>query len=228
MIPDRKDRPEFLKNCLRLIENQTLKPALVELVNDEPLNFDSHGQLVNDKKPDITWRYRVGYDRLRNKNIDAIAFLENDDWYAANYLETMANEWAKRGRPDLFGTSYTIYYNLIVKGYFTMNHPTRSSAMSTIIKPDLNFPWCNDNEPYTDLHLWTKSPSLKGIVFKPTQTICMGMKHGVGLCGGRSHTDRLHRYQACKDENFNYLASIVDKESLEFYKQIHKQLCNTK
>lgn len=205
IIPDRGDRPEFLKNCLRMISNQTLQPSIIELVNDEPLS----------KECDITWRYRTGYDRLRNKELDIIALIENDDWYSPTYLETMVNEWINRGKPNIIGTDHTIYYHIGLFAHFTMHHTQRSSAMSTLIRPDLEFKWCQDNEPYTDIHLWE---SLKGIIFKPENTICMGIKHGVGLCGGRSHVDRLNRY-VNKDENKDFLKKILDLDSYWFYSE---------
>lgn len=206
IIPDRGDRPKFLENCLRMLKTQTIQPDIIELVDDIPLNDNC----------DITWRYRTGYDRLRNKDLDIIAFIENDDWYAPDYLETMINQWVNFGKPDVFGTNYTIYYHIKLFSYLTMNHDTRSSAMSTIIKPDLDFAWCPDHEPYTDMWLWNK---LKGIVFHPEKHICLGVKHGVGLCGGRSHVDRLERYSNVGQTDFDktFLSATLDKESFEFY-----------
>ena len=207
IIPDRNDRPLFLKNCMRLIKSQTLQPEIIELVNYEP----------ESESVDITQRYRRGYDNLRNKGLDVIALMENDEWYSHDYLKTMVNEWVNNGKPDIFGTNYTIYYHIKLFAYFTMHHLTRSSAMSTLIKPDLNFKWCVDDQPYTDLHLWSV---LKGVTFKPNKTICLGIKHGVGKCGGMAHVDKLHRYQnelSVNDSNKTFLRDIMDSESFEFY-----------
>lgn len=203
LIPDRNDRPNFLQNCLRMIDNQTLKPDIIELVNFIP----------TDSKCDITKRYRIGYDNLRNKEVDIICLIENDDYYHPEYIETMVNKWVESEKPDLLGTNNTIYYHLYLNKYFTMRHNTRSSAMNTLIKPDLNFKWCNDNEAYTDIHLWR---TLTGIIFEPNKIISLGIKHGNGLCGGRTHTDNLHRF-VNNDENYLFLKSIMDKESLKFY-----------
>jgi glycosyltransferase involved in cell wall biosynthesis len=203
IIPHRGDRERFLTNCWRMIQRQTLKPFKIELVNDLPLNDDV----------DITWRYRMGYDRLRNIGVDVIAFMENDDWYAPEYLETMAYEWRKHGRPDIFGTNYTIYYHIKLKKYFTMNHTTRASAMNTLIKPDLKIKWPIDKEPYTDSHLWIQLKH-KGIVFKPEKHISIGIKHGDGLTGGHMHRTRMYRYN--NDDN-GFLKETLDPESFEFY-----------
>jgi glycosyltransferase involved in cell wall biosynthesis len=206
LIPTR-DRPQFLANCLRMMQAQTVQPDHIEIVDDAPLSAAK----------DITWRYRNGYDRLRNKGFDAILFIEDDDWYAPNYIETMLREWQKHGKPDIFGTNYTIYYHLKLKAWFTMNHPERASAMNTLIKPDLEINWCPDHEPYTDLHLWF---SIKGIAYTPEKIIAIGMKHGEGTCGGRNHTDKLERFKIA-DADLRFLAVNLDRKSMEFYKNLY-------
>lgn len=214
IIPDRGDRPRFLENCLRMLNKQTLKPDVIELVNNDMLTFDGDGYHVEKNKDcDITWRYRTGYERLKNKGLDCILLWENDDWYHSAYIETMVREWKKAGKPEIFGTNYTIYYHIKLFAHFVMHHTTRSSAMSTLLKPDLNFTWCKDYEPYTDLHLWK---TLKGVTFQPEKNICMGIKHGEGLCGGRCHIDRLEKF-INKDPAKDFLRSNMDEESFNFY-----------
>jgi hypothetical protein len=203
LIPDRGDRPEFLKNCIRMVSSQTLRPSHIEIVNDLPISGTC----------DITYRYRIGYERLRGKGFDLIAFMENDDWYSVDYLLKMGEYWNKEGRPKLLGTGCTIYYHLREKKYFTMYHTTRSSAMNTFIIPDLSFPWCMDTEPYTDIHLWQTLP---GKIVNPATVLSIGIKHGVGLCGGSMHVDRMHRYRD-SDQKLSFLKKHLDPESFEFY-----------
>ena len=220
IIPDRNDRPRLLENCMRMIKAQTVQPDIIELVNDSPLDINPDGYVVPEKKgiPDITWRYRTGYDRLRNKGLDVIFLMENDDYYAPNYIETMLANWNDAGRPQLFGTDYTIYYHIKLFHYFFFRHQIRSSAMSTMIKPDLNFPWCPDYEVYTDMHLWTKTDLTKK-VFHPEKIICSGIKHGEGFCGGRMHKDRLERYtrNGINDTKKEFMQMFMDPISFEFY-----------
>lgn len=209
LIPDRNDRPEFLANCLRMIEAQTLKPHIIELVNDPH----------TDSRPDITKRYRLGYDRLRNKGLDVIALIENDDWYSPMYLHLMVNTWIENRKPDLFGTNYTIYFHIKLQKYLTMQHDDRSSAMNTLIKPDLHFPWCSDDNPFTDLHLWQKNKRLiNSRLFSPSPIISVGMKHGIGKCGGLSHVDKLHRYRS---DGKIFLKGTLDPISYEFYNKYY-------
>ena len=207
IIPDRGDRPDFLENCKRMIKNQTYNDVYTYVVNF----FNSTNEV------DITKRYKKGYELYSGRGFDCLLLMENDDYYAPDYIETMLNKWVEIGKPDLLGTNYTIYYHLGTKKHFTMHHKRRASAMNTLIKPDLNFDWCKDNDPYTDLHLWMRC-GLKGITFKPEKIISIGMKHGVGMCGGRNHVDYLNRY-VNDDSELNFLKENIDQPSFEFYKQ---------
>lgn len=208
IIPDRGDRPEFLNNCLRMLKKQTLQPVGVALMNFEPRSSEK----------DITVRYREGYERWRGVGVDVIAFIENDDWYSPDYLEKMAEAWGKNGRPDIFGTDRTIYYNLNERAWKVMLHSRRSSAMSTFIKPNLDIQWPVDNDPYTDIALWRQ---LKGVTATFDPPICVGIKHGVGLCGGRMHTDHLERLENL-DGSMVQLKQWMknDTESFYFYSNI--------
>jgi hypothetical protein len=210
LIPDRNDRPDFLFHCWRMLKKQTLQPDHIELVNDAPLS----------EKCDITYRYRVGYDRMRAKNLDVIAFIENDDWYSPHYLETMVAQWAKAGKPDLFGTIYTIYFNVRIWKYLTMHHQDRASAMNTLIKPDLKINWPVDDEPFTDMHLWINNLHLKKKVWRPEKHLSIGIKHGIGKTGGAMHLTKLYSYDRVGKPDNGFLESVVDTESLNFYKTL--------
>lgn len=205
IVPTRSDRPGFLSNLVRMLEAQTMQYDYISVQDYKP---------ESDQK-DITQRYKRGYNHLNEINVDVIALMEDDDYYAPDYLETMVREWDAYGRPDIFGTNYTIYYHLKLKKYFTMNHPDRASAMNTLIKPNLKINWPADNEPYTDMALWGQ---LKGMTIRPPRVISVGMKHNVGLCGGHNHNDRLHRY---KFDDDGFLASTLDKKSFEFYSNVN-------
>jgi hypothetical protein len=207
IIPDRGDRPLFMANCLRMMEAQTLKPAIIEVINYPATSKDC----------DITPRYRAGYELMRRKGLDVIAFIENDDWYAPDYLETQTREWNERGRPDIFGHDYTIYYHIRKFAHLTMRHVTRSSAMNTLIVPNLNLTWCADNDPYTDIWLWQHC-GLQRLVYRPEKHVCMGIKHGVGMSGGACHTTQLDFFKD-DDPDKSFLRSVLDPESFKFYSQ---------
>jgi hypothetical protein len=225
IIPDRGDRPEFMSNCLRMIERQTISQNKENTV----LTFVAGGDPVSDKC-DITFRYRRTYEIITasaNQNIfcpDVIACMENDDAYCADYLQVMIDAWEQHERPELFGTNYTIYYHLKIKRYFTFRHSQRSSMMSTLIKPGLEFTWPKDHDPYTDQWLWMNNNGIKSkVVFEPNHIICVGMKHGQGMVGGDFHTGRLDRYDPVKskgNEDNGFLQNTLDEESYKFYSSL--------
>ena len=77
IIPDRLDRPNFLAQCKKMLDYQSVKPDATFLIN----------YLPRSEKPDITQRYRTGYERVSELNLkhpesayDLIFFIENDDF----------------------------------------------------------------------------------------------------------------------------------------------------
>lgn len=225
LIPDRGDRPEFLKKCLDQLRRQTRKVDEIHIVNFA----------ASSEKPDITERYKFGYERIsENPEIDLIFFIENDDYYAPKYIEAMLAEWEAAGKPALFGTGYTIYYHVKERAHFRMTHPERASAMNTAIVPRLPINWPQPHEVYTDLHLWSQDKCLDSSkfakkTFSPDPIISIGIKHGIGKCGGRHHTDKMQRYSmqggrgnerasGHSDKDLKWLSQHVDSEMLEFYK----------
>lgn len=208
LIIHRGDRPEFLENLKRMLAAQTVQPDVIHYVDYQP----------ESDKCDISQRYKRGYEALRNKGIDLIFFMEVDDYYSPDYIETMLAEWNNHNRSDIFGTNYTIYYHIKLFSWFTFYHNTRSSAMSTLIKADLKLEWPVDEEPYTDTWLWNR---IKGVTFKPKKHICLGIKHGLTMTGGQSHVDRLHRY-ITSDSNKDFLRENMDSESFNFYSNLIK------
>jgi len=223
IIPDRNDRPAFLEKCLDMMNKQTIRPNVLILQNYE----------AESDKPDITQRYRRGYEMvLPELNVDVIFFIENDDYYKPDYIETMLSMWELNGKPDIFGTAYTVYYHIGLRKYFTFHHPERASMMNTMIKPNLKINWPPDHESFTDMHLWTRPDCFNGSrkTFTPNAILSIGIKHGVGLCGGRQHSTGLHRFTISggmgneanggrDDAELKWLYQHVKEESMfEFYK----------
>jgi hypothetical protein len=206
LIPTRGDRPKFLEHALFLISEQTHKPHFIEVVDDIPFS----------SQKDITYRYRVGCDRLVNKGCEIIFFWEDDDFYSPSYIQNMLDYWVTVGRPKIFGINHSIYYHLKLQKWFRQDHPGRASAMNTMVTSSIiNYSWPKDNEPFTDLHLWKDIPG-RSVDIPVIKSI--GIKHGIGLCGGKGHSS-LHWYKN-NDPGFKWLSKIVDKRSLEFYKDV--------
>lgn len=214
IIPHRGDRPEFMRNCIRMMAAQTIaQPFTLALSNLPPLNEEC----------DIVPRYRNAY-KAYTAGTDLFALIEDDDYYAPNYLEEMVKAWESHGRPDLFGTNYTVYYHLQLRKYFTMRHAQRSNTMNTLIKPGLKFQWPLDHDPFIDAWLWMKpeiaDPPLSRALWEPSQLLSVGIKHGIGKCGAKHHVDELDRY--INDDN-GFLENTLDAESFKFYSNVFPQ-----
>jgi hypothetical protein len=86
--------------------------------------------------------------------------------------------------------------------------------MNTLINTKLDVNWCDNNEVYLDLHIWKKH---NGMTFTPEVPIAVGIKHGIGLCGGNGHNGM--QFQE-NDNRMEFLEMLVDKESFNFYKSL--------
>ena|SRR3990167_6624661 len=208
IIPDRGDRPQFMSNCLRILSTQTLQAVHVEVVNYPP----------QTNKKDLSQRYRIGYEKINHiKNIDLVAFWENDDWYHHEYLERMSELWMLNREPNIIGLKTRIYYHLRTLKYGRMDkgYP---AMFNTCIKPYQKFDWCADDEMSCDYHLWR---TLSGIEVYTPKILSIGMKHGIGMSGGRGHDPNFSAYKN-DDRDLRWLKSILDEESFYFYTNIFK------
>lgn len=203
LIPHRNDRPRFLSHLHFMLQQQTIQPDIIHFVDYEP---------ESDKK-DITQRYRRGYDQLRGSGVDVIFLLEVDDHYSPTYIADQLDAWISAGKPDIFGMRQTEYYHIKHFAHFTFHHEQRSSAMNTLIRPDLTFNWCADDYEYTDVHLFQ---TLSYKLWLPPKPICIGIKHGSGLCGGQCHDDDLSMYRN-RDPKKDWLRAHTDPTSFDFY-----------
>jgi len=211
LIPTRGDRPELLKFALDQMSRQTRKPDIIQVVNDPPVN----------QNKDITWRYRIGCERIFKNDIDVVLLIEDDDWYDPTYIERMVSEWDKAGKPQIFGVGETTYYHLGIRAYNEEKHFGRASAMSTLLTRDvLGIQWPNDNYVFTDVELWKK---LKGSTCLFERLLSLGVKHGIGLTGGIGHNKQWAGYKQ-KDPELDWLKKTVDEKAFEFYKNISERI----
>jgi len=199
LIPDRNDRPQFLQHLFKMLDGQTMQGFRVELVNFKAIS----------NAPDLTKRVRLGFQKLKTDGCDCVLIMENDDYYAPNYIETMVNKWLEFGKPELLGTDYTYYYHIFKGKYRLLKHPNRASLMNTLISCKIDPEWCEDSEVYLDLHLWKQH---KGVAFSPLHPIAIGIKHGIGKCGGNGH------FTMHMQNDESEILHFISKDSLGFYK----------
>lgn len=201
VIPDRGDRPKFLRQCKKMLKRQTRKPDAVYLMNFGPTSSAF----------DLTKRVRLGFEKAKRNGFDCVLIIENDDYYSEDYIETMVSKWQELGRPNLLGIDSTTYYHLKKRAWRTMDHKNRSSLFTTLISCKAEFDFPSDNEVFLDLYLWGV---LKGKTFSTDKKLAIGIKHGVGKCGGKGHSTFIYT------ENDPYMSQLekwTDENSFIFY-----------
>lgn len=213
IIPDRGDRKEFIEHCLYQMRMQTIKPDKIYHIKYKPIC----------PIPDLIPRIRCGINLAKKDGIDLCYIIENDDFYPVNYFQKM-----QFGNYDFIGIGRTIYYSLLQKKYRLLNHGGQNrsslfctgfkiSALEDYIYPDFA---CK----FLDLHLWEYA-RMKGNyhLYNPIM-MPIGMKHGVGLCGGAGH-DITFSYDN-DDKNLEWLRNNTTIKSYEFYLKIIQMINN--
>jgi hypothetical protein len=213
LIPSRGDRPDFLCRAKLYLLRQTRQPDRVLVVDYVPTS----------DQPDITQRYRMGCEVLFRAGCDVVLFMEDDDWYSPKYVELMTKAWDRAGRPVLFGINKTLYYNIRTQRHTVLKTKDRASMMSMCASPEvLNIPWPADNDPFTDYKLAQHCKVHTDEVSK--QFIAVGIKHGVGKCGGQGHNPDWKQYTGT-DVDYKYLQQLIGNDA-NFYRKMAAQMEN--
>lgn len=200
ITPDRGDRPELLEFCKHQVRRMNTKPDKHYIVDYEP----------RGDQYDLTARIRDGIRRAQEDGFDQVFIVENDDWYPKDYFDWIPDA-------DFVGDFNSTYYTLVYRQYQTWNHPLHSSLFTTGFKISAldKFDWPEDHERFLDLSLWKYAHRRKkSIISRETKAI--GIKHGIGLCGGKGHVQRM-KYN---DPELEWLKANVDSDAYEFYKSL--------
>jgi hypothetical protein len=87
-----------------------------------------------------------------------------------------------------------------------------------------NFSWCADSESFVDLYLWQK---LKGASVTVQQPLCIGIKHGIGLCGGGGHVNKWASFNK-EDRTYEQLEKWADPNAVNFYLNMTQEILRNK
>lgn len=197
-----KRREPFLNRLKYYMSRQTRRPDMWIVVDH-----------VTGMQYDLTARVRHGVQEAVKEGADLILIMEDDDWYAPEYIETMAAEWERNGRPEIIGIDSTRYYHIKTQGYTLLNHPARSSLMSTGISREgaARMVWPDDDFIFLDIPMWKH---LNGHTF--SAELAVGIKHGVGKTGGIGHRPDWKQY--AMDKDYSVLRKWIGDDA-DFYAQ---------
>lgn len=202
IIPDRSDRPDFLKFCFHQLSRMTIKPDMVYLIDRPPIDM---------RTKDLIGRIKEGVESAKADGFDKVYIIENDDYYAPDYFEKMAFDG------DFVGLRNTIYYHIGNRTYENLTHAHSSLCFTGFRISALNqFRWPEPTAIFLDIKLWNYAFRNKKNIRFVQQFVGVGIKHGVGLSGGSGH----RRTFPNKDPEMRYLQSLVDPDAFKFYQSL--------
>jgi hypothetical protein len=160
-------------------------------------------------RQDIYNRIAVGVHKAIADGFKYVSIIEDDDYYPLDYLDNVKKllEIA-----PVVGSDITTYYHIFNKGYIVMKHPGRSSLFTTSFHVDQFKTFPINPMGYFDIALWKRVTNFN----LSTEELALGIKHGIGMCGGNGHTMRFPN----KDLDGNFINSWLDAEALHFFNNI--------
>lgn len=206
ITPTRGDRPQFVENCIRMMQRQTVKLYQHLIIDYAPIN-DRH---------DIGARYKEGFEQAFTNGADIVFCIEDDDWYKDDYIEKMMEGWKQAQKPSAFGFQTSMYYHIPSYQYVNLRHPGRASMYNSLFdRSVLSLNWPDDMR-FLDIFLWKNLSGVSG--YAPSSPVCIGIKHGIGMAGGSAHSDMFRAWER-KDKGHEQLRKwmATDEEGLKFY-----------
>lgn len=208
-------RPEAFRLCENFIQNQTVKPTEWIVVDDcLPRTPCTMGQKYirgpRNWEPDVnTQRFNLEA-ALKEVTGEILFLLEDDDYFAPNYIEVFLT-YLKEAH--IVGLSNSRYYNLKVPGWKIMQNYAHASLSQTAIRASL-YPSLmksiNSGELYFDVHLWRQ------VRDSETPMLLLGNSSlGLGIKGmpGRGGITGYHRSKDFYlDSDFTVLKKWVGRD----------------
>jgi hypothetical protein len=175
---------------------------------------NGNNYIMNDpvkSSPDLVPRIKSGIELAKKDGFSHAFIVEDDDFYVQEHFKNKLDF-------DFLGYNDTTYYNLRNQTYETFKHPRRSSLFVTAFKIEAleGFNWPADNVVFLDIALWKFAKEKKRKVKLLSGNPCIGIKHSIGLCGGKGHRITMRN----KDHNLSFLRSRVDDQAFEFYTKL--------
>lgn len=224
------DRPATLKILKECLERQTIKPRAWVVVDDGVMESLS---VIKDYPTLIYIRrdkQETGHT-LRENMLLALRshagsnniIMEDDDWYAPDYIETML---AGLKQNKLVGVRPYMYYSLASKSYLT--RPTEKSmsvwantAFRGEIVPEM-LPIIEQTKDHSlDVNVWNALGNKYGYIVEKDHILHVGIKNAPGRAG----TTGMHNRESLGtlDADYTYLTSVVG----EYFANKYKNLLDT-
>jgi len=218
------DRPEAFELCEKWMARQTVSIhqwiVLDDGINPAKCTMGQVHMLFGEEtrgKQSLARKIRYLMETPQAITGDAIAFIEDDDWYSPNYLQVAASRLGDYNQ--MIGEAYALYYNVRDMHWHMHTNDRHASLCQTVLKrsffPELLKVVKNDLDPFIDVRLWGDTdPSLTRMIFipdpKPTLVGIKGIYQGYGI----GHSKRLPHY----DDGGNKLSQLIGADAKEYRK----------
>jgi hypothetical protein len=175
--------------CEWLDQRPLKSPGIIHYVRREPRPDDPRHTLILNLK--------AALPLIKG---DKVLIIEDDEYYAPEYIEEMAQrlDWH-----ELVGIMHAKYYHLPSGGYCQLDNSVHASLAETgfraSIVPEFSGLW--DGSSCIDLRLWNKVNRVRSLLFIDTdKPLYLGIKGLPGRAGiGGGHAGELAQYQNHKD-----------------------------
>lgn len=152
-----------------------------------------------------------------------ILFIEDDDWYAPNYLASYAE---RLEHSDIIGEARVKSYSPLQRRYWTWDNAAHASLCQTGIRqkivPEFLAKLRNVGTPWTDVALWEMA-SRRGYrrSLEPHSMLCVGMK---GLPGTRGFSEghNRNRLLGSEDPRGDILRSWIGQDDAAIYLEMSR------
>ena len=219
-------RQEAFALCQKYVERQTYHGPLQWIVVDDVSSGDIYQGYctISHIFPEPKWK--PGQNTLaRNLLVaipevqyDKVLFIEDDDWYAADYVEAMA---AKLDQHRIAGEIHAHYYQIPTRRYRILQNSQHASLCQTAIRAEL-LPVLKEvcqetSQDFIDIRLWAAVNQGKGLY---DERRCVGIKGMPGRQGiGIGHREQL---QGALDPDLHMLRSWIG-DDVELYYDLSKE-----
>lgn len=219
--------------CVKYLSRQTVKPTQWIVVDDGEIPLHPDSFHVGVEQVDYVRRQRLPTDPSHTLLVNLLAalsvvhtgriiFMEDDDWYAPTYLESM-NQALDRGG-DIVGQIHTVYYRIQRREWRNMCNQKHASLCATGLNASLFSlvrVGCEalGQDPFIDLYLWNHSRDKEQILIDPLPRLHVGIKEMPGRLGQTSGWKAGGpRYSS--DEKFAQLRYLIGASDASAYERI--------
>lgn len=177
-----------------------------------------HRQHSGDKRKSFLGNLQAAFENVRHEKV---LFIEDDDWYAADYLTKMSR-WLDEA--DICGEGRARYYHLPTRRYRLCPNSDHASLCQTGIRGEL-VSWMSKHiaqhrSTFIDVHVWKTGAKECKRSLQPQTTLSVGIK-GLPGTGGIGVGHRLDHRSRC-DSDGSILRSWISEEDVDRYFQIVK------